>query len=229
MNIAIIPARGGSKRISRKNIREFVGKPIIAYSIEKAISSNLFDKVIVSTDDSEIKNISKKFGADVPFVRPDSLSDDFASTTSVIAHAIKWMKSQKWALDSICCIYPTSPLLDLDYLKKGYDIFYKSNWDYVFSATEYNYPVGRGFMSLDNNGLKMVFPENIDQRSQDLAPVFHDAGQFYWGTIKSWIEHKPIFSEKSFILIIPSHMVVDIDTEDDWCRAELTFKVLKGK
>ena len=226
MNVAVIPARGGSKRIPRKNIRKFSGKPIIAYSIEKALLSDLFGKVIVSTDDDEINSIAKQFGAEVPFKRPTQLSDDYAGTTEVVAHAIKWMKNQGWTLNGVCCIYPTAPLLDVELLKTSYEIFIKGKWDYVFSATEYVYPVERSFKVLDNSGLKMLIPENFDRRSQDLTPTFHDAGQFYWGSPEAWVEDRPIFSERSTILKLPVYGAVDIDTEDDWKRAELLYKVL---
>ena len=226
MNVAVIPARGGSKRIPRKNIRKFSGKPIIAYSIEKALLSDLFGKVIVSTDDDEINSIAKQFGAEVPFKRPTQLSDDYAGTTEVVAHAIKWMKNQGWTLNGVCCIYPTAPLLDVELLKTSYEIFIKGNWDYVFSATDYVYPVERSFKILENGGLKMFLPENLDMRSQDLTATFHDAGQFYWGTSEAWVKNRPIFSERSTIIKLPAYKVADIDTEDDWKRAELLYKVL---
>ena len=227
MNVAVIPARGGSKRIPRKNIRKFYGKPIIAYSIEKALLSDLFDKVIVSTEDDEINSIAKQFDAEVPFKRPAELSDDYAGTTEVIAHAIKWMENQGWTLNGVCCIYPTAPLLDVELLKISYDIFIKGKWDYVFSAAEYVYPVERSFKVLDNNVLKMLIPENFNRRSQDLTSTFHDAGQFYWGTPVAWVEERPIFSERSTIIKLPTYRVADIDTEEDWKRAELLYKVLE--
>ena len=227
MNIAVIPARGGSKRIPRKNIRKFSGKPIIAYSIEKALLSDLFGKVIVSTDDDEINSIAKQFGAEVPFKRSAQLSDDYAGTTEVVAHAIKWMENQGWTLNGVCCIYPTAPLLDVELLKTSYEIFIKGKWDYVFSATEYVYPVERSFKVLDNNVLKMLIPENFDRRSQDLTPTFHDAGQFYWGSPEAWVEDRPIFSERSTIIKLPAYGAADIDTEDDWKRAELLYKILR--
>ncbi len=227
MNVAVIPARGGSKRIPRKNIRKFSGKPIIAYSIEKALLSNLFDKVIVSTDNDEINSIAKQFGAEVPFKRSAQLSDDYAGTTEVVAHAIKWMENQGWTLNGVCCIYPTAPLLDVELLKISYDIFIKGKWDYVFSAAEYVYPVERSFKVLDNNGLNMLIPENFNRRSQDLTSTFHDAGQFYWGTPETWVAERPIFSERSTIIKLPTYRVADIDTEEDWKRAELLYKILR--
>ena len=227
MNVAVIPARYGSKRIPHKNIRQFLGKPIIAYSIEKALSSELFDKVIVSTDNDKIKSIAKEFGAEVPFKRPAKLSDDYAGTTEVIAHAIEWMENQTWTLSSVCCIYATAPLLDIGYLKMGYDIFIKEDWDYVFSATEFIYPVERSFKVLDNGGLKMLLEENLNKRSQDLTPTFHDAGQFYWGTPEAWVKKKPVFSERSTIIKLPAYMVADIDSEEDWKRMELLYKLLR--
>ena len=226
MNVAVIPARGGSKRIPRKNIRKFSGKPIIAYSIEKALLSDLFGKVIVSTDDDEINSIAKQFGAECPFKRPAQLSNDYAGTTEVIAHAIKWMENQGWTLNGVCCIYPTAPLLDVELLKISYDIFIKGKWDYVFSATEYVYPVERSFKVLDKRGLKLLIPENYNRRSQDLTPTFHDAGQFYWGSPEAWVEDRPIFSGRSTIIKLPAYGATDIDTDDDWKRAELMYKIL---
>jgi pseudaminic acid cytidylyltransferase len=227
MNVAVIPARGGSKRIPRKNIRKFNGKPIVAYSIEKALLSYLFDKVIVSSDDDEINSIAKQFGAEVLFERPAELSDDYTGTTEVIAHAIKWMKNQSWTLNAVCCIYPTAPLLDVEYLKTSYRIFNKGNWDYVFSAVKYVYPVERSFKVLNTGSLKMLLPENLNSRSQDLTPTVHDAGQFYWGTPEAWVENRPVISERSTIIILPVYRVADIDTEEDWKRAELLYKILE--
>ena len=227
MNVAVIPARGGSKRIPRKNIRKFNGKPIIAYSIEKALLSNLFDKVIVSTDDDEIKDIALQFGAEVPFKRPDRLSDDYTGTTAVVAHAVKWLENQGKTLNAVCCIYSTAPLLDLKYLKTSYNIFNTGNWDYVFSAAEYIYPVERSFKVLDNGSLKMLLPENLNKRSQDLTTTYHDAGQFYWGTFEAWVENRPVFSERSTIIKLPSYRTADIDTKEDWKRAELMYEVLE--
>lgn len=227
MNVAVIPARGGSKRILRKNIRDFMGKPIIAYSIKKALLSKLFDKVIVSTDDEEIISIAKQFGAECPFIRPSKLSNDYAGTMEVVAHTIQWLENEGFTLNSVCCIYPTAPLLDIKYLITSYEIFYTKNWDYVFSATEYVYPVERSFKILDNNGLTMLLPENINKRSQDLSPTYHDAGQFYWGAPEAWVENRPIFSERSTIIKLPDYRVADIDTEEDWKRAELMYKILE--
>ena len=201
MNVAVIPARGGSKRILRKNIRDFMGKPIISYSIKKALLSELFDKVIVSTDDEEINSIAKQFGAECPFIRPSKLSNDYAGTMEVVAHTIQWLENQGFALNSVCCIYPT--------------------------ATKYVYPVERSFKILDNSGLTMLLPENINKRSQDLSPTYHDAGQFYWGNPEAWVENRPIFSERSTIIKLPDYRVADIDTEEDWKRAELMYKILE--
>lgn len=227
MNVAVIPARSGSKRIPHKNIRKFYGKPIIAYSIEKALLSDLFDKVIVSTEDDEINSIAKQFGAEVPFKRPTELSDDYAGTTEVIAHAIKWMNNQRWTLNAVCCLHPTAPLLEVEYLITSYKIFNMGKWDYLFAATEYVYPIERSFKVLNNGGLAMLSPENYNRRSQDLTPTFHDAGQFYWGTPQAWLEKRPVFSERSTIIKLPAYSVVDIDTEEDWKRAELLYKVLE--
>ncbi len=230
MKIAVIPARGGSKRIPRKNIKEFFGKPMIAWSIEAAISSNLFDKVVVSTDDQEIAKIAKNLGAEIPFLRPDNIADDFASTTDVIAHAAQWMLGESHPVKAICCIYATAPFINVDDLKKSYEIFNSGAWEYVFTATDFAAPIFRSFKKDEDNGIKMFYPEFFDTRSQDLPEALHDAGQFYWGKTSAWIDGKRIFDQHSTPLIIPRYRVQDIDSEEDWIRAELMAKfILKDK
>lgn len=226
MKVAIIPARGGSKRIPRKNIKQFCGKPMIAWSIESAIRSDLFDLVIVSTDDAEIAEIAQQYHAMVPFLRPKSLSDDYSATTPVIAHAIDYVSSKIGSISSACCIYPTAPFLAADDLVMGYKIFTEGDWEYVFSATAYSAPVFRSFQKTNSGAIRMLFPENFSKRSQDLASVYHDAGQFYWGKPSAWVNGEHIFSDQSTIVEIPHWRVQDIDTEDDFYRAELLFKIL---
>ena len=185
-NIAIIPARGGSKRIPKKNIKDFLGKPIIAYSIEMAISCKLFNKVIVSTDDQEIKDVAIKYGAEVPFIRPKEIADDFTGTHEVIKHAVKWLEDNSEKMDYVCCIYPTAPLIEKDDLIKGFEIIQTGKWTSVLAATNFSYPIFRSFEILPDGGLKMIFPEHYSSRSQDLPEVYHDAGLFYWAKPEIW-------------------------------------------
>lgn len=225
--VAIIPARGGSKRIPRKNIKLFNGLPMIAWSIQTAIKSGCFDRVIVSTDDEEIAKIANLYGAETPFIRPENLSDDYTTTSEVMVHAINHESSQGRDLDYVCCIYPTAPFITANNLKKGLKSIQSGNYEYVFSATTYAFPVERAFFFNNLDGLEMLFPENAKVRSQDLKDTFHDAGQFYWGRSHTWLKRQPIFHSNSFPLNLPRIEVVDIDTEEDWEEAEIKFKLLK--
>tara|TARA_B100000315_G_C14570241_1_gene585105 strand:- start:435 stop:1127 length:693 start_codon:yes stop_codon:yes gene_type:complete len=229
MKIALIPARGGSKRIPRKNIKQFCGKPIIAYSIETAIASNLFDKVIVSTDDKEIAEVAERYGAEVPFIRPAKLSDDYTDTNAVVRHGIHCVMDQGWEVSSVCFIYATAPLMEKDDLIKAYNIFFTNKWEFVFSATSFVYPIQRAFMKLQTDGVKMFNPEHFETRSQDLPEAYHDAGQFTWGKTDAWLEDIISFSENRTFIKIPPYRVVDIDTEEDWARAELLMELQKMK
>ena len=226
--IAIIPARGGSKRIPRKNIRLFSDLPIIAWSIKTAISSKCFDKIIVSTDDQEISEIALSYGAEIPFIRPKSLSDDHTKTSDVISHALQFEESEGNHYEYACCIYPTAPFLKEDSLKIGLKMIKKGIYDFVFSATTYAFPVQRGFSFNPQDGLKMLFPQYKEARSQDLKEIFHDAGQFYWGQSRAWLDDLPIFSNHSLPIILPREEVTDIDTEEDFKEAELKFKLLQS-
>lgn len=223
--IAVIPARGGSKRIPRKNIRDFCGKPIIAWSIEAARASALFDKVIVSTDDSEIAEVASKFGAETPFVRPAELADDYAGTTEVISHAVRWAIERGWAVDAACCIYATAPLIEAADLSRGLAALKSGVWQYAFSATEYAAPIFRAMRKGPQGGVQMIFPEYFPVRSQDLPIALHDAAQFYWGTAAAWLDLAPIFSERSVPVLIPRSRSRDIDTPEDWALAESLFKL----
>jgi len=227
MNVAIIPARGGSKRIPMKNIRDFCGKPIISWPIDIAKKSGLFDHILVSTDDEEIAEISKSFGAEVPFLRPAELADDYAGTTEVIAHAISWMNEQNCQPTSVCCTYATSVFLTIDDLKKGFEVLNTGKWKYVFSVTDYESSIFRSFKEQANGGLEMIFPEHFEKRSQDLSTALHDAAQFYWGPSDAWINGLKMFERHSCPVKIPRWRVQDIDTEDDWKRAELLFNLIK--
>jgi N-acylneuraminate cytidylyltransferase len=221
MKVAVIPARGGSKRIPRKNIKQFCGKPMIAWSIEAAKSSGLFDKIIVSTDDAEIAEVAELWGADVPFVRPDDISNDHAGTIPVIAHATQWILAHGFEVEAVCCIYATAPFIKVDDLKRGWEYLDSGDWDYAFTATDFASPIFRSFQQTVEGGLEMFFPECFTARSQDLPTALHDAGQFYWGRPMAWIEGKRIFDKRSKAVIIPRWRVQDIDTQDDWLRAEM--------
>ena len=226
MNLCVIPARGGSKRIKHKNIKMFNGKPIIAYSIEAALKSKCFSKVIVSTDDNEIAEVAEKFGAYVPFVRPSNLSNDFAGTIPVVKHAINWMEKNNNKFDNVCCLYATAPFLRPDIISKAYEQLLKSKKDYCFSVTSYAFMIQRAIKISQDNKINMFYPEYFNKRSQDLDEAFHDAGQFYWGKPQAFKDELPIFSEVSSPFILPRHLVQDIDTMEDWIRAEIMFKVL---
>lgn len=227
MNIAIIPARGGSKRIPRKNIRLFAGKPIIAYSIEAAKASGLFDKIIVSTDDEEIAEVSREYGADVPFMRPKELADDHTGTNAVVKHAIEWALGAGHPVQYACCIYATAPFVQGQLLRKGYELLVETGRDFSFSMTSYVFPIWRSLRLTAQGGVEPIWPENIPTRSQDLEEAYHDAGQFYWGRIEAFLADAPVFSEDSVPVILPRHLVQDIDTLEDWKRAELMYKVWK--
>ena len=225
-NIAIIPARGGSKRIPKKNIKDFLGKPIIAYSIEMAVSCKLFDKVIVSTDDQEIKDVAIKYGAEVPFIRPKQIADDFTGIHEVIGQAVKWLEDNGEIIDYTCCIYPTAPLIKKDDLIKGFEIIKTGKWNSVMAATNFSYPIFRSFEILSDGGLKMAFPEHYNSRSQDLPEVYHDAGLFSWAKPEIWKKKKEGFNEKNSIIKIPNYRIHDIDTLDDWKRAEIIYEII---
>ncbi len=221
MRIAVIPARGGSKRIPRKNIKPFFGKPMIAWSIEAANASGLFEHVIVSTDDAEIGEVARRCGAEVPFMRPDELSDDHAGTTPVIAHATQWALDQGLNVATVCCIYATAPFLQTDDLQRGWAALHSGDWDYAFTVTDFAAPIFRSFKQTAGGGLEMFFPEHFATRSQDLPLSLHDAGQFYWGHAAAWLENRRIFDHRSTPVAIPRWRVQDIDTPDDWTRAEI--------
>jgi pseudaminic acid cytidylyltransferase len=223
MNIAIIPARGGSKRIPRKNIKFFLGKPIIAYSIQTALDSKLFDKVIVSTDDKEIARVSKEYGAEVPFFRPKELSDDFTGTNDVVKHTINWLVGQGIEVNNVCCIYATAPFVKQQYLKEGFEKLQNSDKSFAFSVTSFAFPIQRA-VKINNDEISMFYPQHLITRSQDLEGAYHDAGQFYWGKAQAFLDDEVIFSEKSIPVVLPRYLVQDIDTLEDWHRAELMYK-----
>lgn len=227
MNIAVIPARGGSKRIPRKNVKPFCGKPMIAWSIEAAQKSGCFDRIIVSTDDDEIAAVARAYGAEVPFRRPTELSDDHTPTGPVIAHAIRWQQEQlKTPVAYACCIYATAPMLLGTDLRDGFAALKRSKCAYAFSVASFSYPIQRA-LELDANGrASMVHPEYAETRSQDLVESFHDAGQFYWGQADAWLNSLPIFGSDSVAVPLPRKRVQDIDTAEDWELAELLFRAM---
>lgn len=224
MRLAVVPARGGSKRIPRKNIKSFFGRPMIAWSIAAARESGCMDRIIVSTDDREIAAVARDCGAEVPFMRPAELSDDHAGTIPVIAHAAQWQAQHGQAPTSVCCIYATAPFVQPADLRQAMGMLDSSDCEYVFSATRYPYPIQRAMRVTPSGRVEMFNPDLFHIRSQDLEEAFHDAGQFYWGRPQAWLQGKPIFSPRSAALVLPSHRVQDIDTPEDWTRAELMFR-----
>jgi len=219
--IAVIPARGGSRRIPRKNIRPFLGRPMIAWSIEAARAANCFDRIIVSTEDAEIAAIARQYGAEVPFWRPADLADDHTTTTAVISHAVQSLEKNGESPAAVCCIYATAPFLRANDLQEGFAIFQSGNWRYVFAATAFGPAIFRSFAVPPSRGVQMFFPEHFTTRSQDLPEAFFDAGLFYWGQPDAWVNGDRVFAEWSTVVRLPSWRVQDIDTEEDWQRAEL--------
>ncbi len=227
MNVAIIPARGGSQRIPKKNIRDFCGKPMVAWSILAAEKSGCFDRIIVSTDCPEIAAVSKSFGAEAPFVRPANLSDEHTPTIPVIRHAIDWLHSEGYPPDYVCCLYATAPFVTADLITEGLKRLQKHREsEFVFTATEFNFPIWRSLKLNTDGSAAMNWPEYELTRSQDLPASYHDAGQFYWGTTEAYQQYDGFFSAHCRLCLVPSYRVQDIDTEDDWRRAELAFKAL---
>ncbi len=227
MKLCVIPARGGSKRIPRKNIKEFAGKPMIAYSIEAALQSDCFDKVIVSTDDEEIAKIAKAYGAEVPFMRPAELSNDYAGTLAVIKHAAEWFEKHSTRPGHICCLYATAPFVQAKAIQKAYQQLLATQADYCFSVTSFAFPIQRAIKITQQQRVEMFYPEYFDTRSQDLEEAYHDAGQFYWGSAEAFKQMKPVFSQSASPYVLPRYLVQDIDTAEDWIRAELMYQVLR--
>jgi N-acylneuraminate cytidylyltransferase len=226
MKLAMIPARGGSKRIPRKNIKFFHGQPIIAYSIHAALQSAEVDRVIVSTDDEEIATGARTYGAEAPFIRPTALSDDHATTLDVIRHALEWASAEN-QVDALLCLYATAPFVTADDISKAYRIFEHQHAQYVFAATDYAFPVHRAFTLVDNK-ISLLFPEHQSTRSQDLPDVSHDAGQFYWCRPEAAMANTGIFSGISFPYMIDRCRAQDIDTAEDWAIAEALYSIKKN-
>lgn len=226
MRLAVILARGGSKRIPRKNIRNFCGKPMIAWSIEAAKESECFGRIIVSTDDAEIAQVAREYGAEVPFMRPAELADDYSATAPVIAHAIEWQNANGKIASQVCCIYATAPFLEAGDLQQGLKILQSTDANYAFSVASYAFPIQRAIRITSDQRVEMFQPEHFNTRSQDLEEAWHDAGQFYWGNAESWIAKKPMFSLDAAPVLLPRHRVQDIDTPEDWEQAEWMFKAM---
>jgi len=224
-NLCIIPARGGSKRIPRKNIRDFLGKPIIAYSIDVALKSWLFDEVMVSTDDDEIAEISKKYGAKVPFMRSEKTSTDFATTIDVIKEVIATYRKRGLEYDYACCIYPTAPLIKIEHLNEGFIRLKEENRDCVFPVVPFSYPIWRG-LRIKNNLTEVIWKEHEKSRSQDLEPAYHDVGQWYW--FKPDKVDDSLWTNNTSSVVLKEIDVQDIDNETDWRLAELKYELIQN-
>ncbi len=227
MRLCVIPARGGSKRIPRKNIKSFCGQSMIGYSIRAALDSQCFDQVIVSTDDIEIAEVAKSFGAEVPFMRPDELANDYTATISVIKHAIEWFDEQGQSPEEVCCLYATAPFVTSENIQKAYLQLLKNRAEYCFTATSFSFPIQRAIKINQNSEVSMFYPEHFNTRSQDLEEAYHDAGQFYWGRARAFKDGLSFFSEVATPFILPRYLVQDIDTLEDWIRAESMYRVLQ--
>jgi pseudaminic acid cytidylyltransferase len=202
---------------------------MIAYSIDAAAQSGLFDRIIVSTDDKEIASVAEHLGAEAPFIRPRELSDDLTGTTEVVAHAIEWLGAAGSSLSSVCCIYATAPFIDREDIRQGMEMLESGNWQYVFAATNFGSPIFRSFRRSASGGLEMLFPQHFPTRSQDLPEALHDAGQFYWGRPAAWLSRARVFDLLSTVVMLPRWRVQDIDTEDDWVRAEMIAAALGAR
>ncbi len=230
MKVCIIPARGGSKRIPGKNLKMFIGRPIIAYAIEVAKQSSLFDRIIVSTDCQEIATVSRELGAEVPFMRPDAISDDYATTLDVLKHAIEWLvDNDDNPIDAVCCLYATVPFTRAKDLEDGLSLLDCDNTKYTFAATRFSYPIQRSIRINSEDSVEMFWPEHFSSRSQDLELAYHDAGMFYWGRPDAFIAGLPIFAPHSKVVQIPHFRVQDIDEPDDWIRAEMLYQILSQR
>lgn len=226
-NLCIIPARGGSKRIPRKNIKPFMGKPIIAYSIEAALKSGLFEEVMVSTDDEEFAEVARQYGAQVPFMRSAVTANDFASTEDVLIEVLDEYKKQGKEFDNICCLYSTAPFVTAERLKEAYQMMIDEKVDAVFTVVAYSYPIQRCLHVVDGK-IRMKWPEYQSARSQDLETIYHDAGQFYFGRVSQLHIEKDLWMKNSVPLILPETEVQDLDTMTDWQLAEMKYNLLKG-
>jgi len=227
MNIAIIPARGGSKRIPRKNIKSFGGKPMIAHAINAANGSGLFEHIVVSTDDEEISAIAREWGAETPFVRPAELANDYTATVPVIAHGMQICRNMGWTFDNVCCIYPGVPFIRTEDLNGALAHLIESGADYCFPVTEFPSAIQRALKRTNDGKMQPFYPQFETTRTQDLEKAYHDAGQFYWGKADAWL-HNPRIHSGGIGYVIPNWRVVDIDTPEDWLRAEVMHKAFQN-
>ncbi len=222
--VAVIPARGGSKRIPRKNLRDFCGQPILAYSVQAALASGCFARVLVSTDDPEIAEVARRHGAEAPFLRPAELSDDFAGTNEVVAHALGWLRAAGEAPETAACLYATAPFIDAEDIRRGRALLQRPGVCFAVTVTSFAFPVQRAVRLTAGGGLAPLDPRAIRQRSQDLEEAYHDAGALYWGRAEAFERLLPVFAEHTAPLVLPRHRVQDIDTPEDWRRAELMYR-----
>ena len=226
--LCVIPARGGSKRIPRKNVKLFHGQPMVSYSIRAAQACGLFDTIVVSTDDEDVAQVARDHGAETPFVRPPELGNDHIGTDAVVVHAINWFRDQGMVFDAACCVYATAPLIDPERIKDGWDRLCEPGRRFAFAVTSFPFPIQRALKQTPDGSIDMFWPENRTKRSQDLEHAYHDAAQFYWGWSDAWLNSEIIFSPISAPVILPRTHVVDVDTPEDWEVAEVTYRVLKG-
>jgi pseudaminic acid cytidylyltransferase len=226
MKLALIPARGGSKRIPRKNLKPFAGRPVIAYSIEAALACGLFDHVVVSTDDEEIEAAARSCGAEVPFRRPPELADDHAGLMPVIRHAIEWYASRGEAPSHLCCILATAPFVRAEHLRQAHDRLLASGHDYAFPVTTFPCPIQRALNIGADGTVTPRFPDMTGARSQEMGEAWHDAGQFYWGRAQAFLDDVAVLSSASLAIKVPRHAAQDIDTAEDWQTAELMYEAL---
>ncbi|MFT0140051.1 pseudaminic acid cytidylyltransferase [Alcanivoracaceae bacterium MT1] len=229
VRIAVIPARGGSKRIPHKNIKPFCGRPMIAWSIRAAREAGCFDRILVSTDDDAVAAVAKAEGAEVPFRRPTELADDHTPTVPVIAHAVAWLQQQGASVSEVCCLYATAPFVRAGDILAALEALRVGGSDYAFPVTTFAFPIQRALRLDQRQRVSMFEPAHAKTRSQDLEEAFHDAGQFYWGRARAWLDGKAIFTPESVAVPLPRHRVQDIDTPEDWRRAEALFQVLQSE
>jgi len=229
MKTAIIPARGGSKRIPSKNIKLFAGHPIISYSINAARESGLFDRIIVSTDSTDIAKVAVSCGAETPFLRPAEIADDFTGTLPVLIHALNWLRDNGSPAEYFCCIYPTAPFLTAELVRKGFDLMKEKDADTAFTVTSFPYPIMRALKIRGDGRVAMFWPEHENTRSNDLPAAYHDAGQLYWGRTERLLASGRLISGDAVPIILPRYLVQDIDTPEDWDTAERMFQALRSR
>ncbi|KAF0804706.1 pseudaminic acid CMP-transferase [Alcanivorax xiamenensis] len=229
VRVAVIPARGGSKRIPHKNIKPFCGRPMIAWSIQAAREADCFDRILVSTDDDAVAAVALAEGAEVPFRRPAELADDHTPTVPVIAHAVAWLRQQGVSVSEVCCLYATAPFVRAGDILAALEALRAGGGDYAFPVTTFAFPIQRALRLDPRQRVSMFEPAHANTRSQDLEEAFHDAGQFYWGRARAWLDGRAVFTPGSVAVRLPRHRVQDIDTPEDWRRAEALFQVLQSE